>query len=671
MSRFRSRWLFAAALAATSGVSLHARAQSTSISIDTSTAGRLQTMDGFGTCLSGAEGQETWFSDLYFGDMACSMLRMDLTPKFKPPISDQQYNSPGWNQPGPDGTFVRSYTSASDYKKTWNGAAAQIAVMGPDIEKNVDYFDYADDMPKTAGALAQLGSAKKAELGDFKLFASVWSPAPWVKLSSGNKYSGPTTTGMPTAAASWPFIWLGNFAGGVLDVSDTKLADFDDGTGPTSALTQFARGLAAYVHGFQKTYGVKLYALSVQNELGFEEFYNSCRYAQTSQYIKALVAARAELDQHDDLKGILIEGPEDLLGGDGWGFWQYGSGAGVTHKNLQFLRDVAADPAAGSALGFFSIHGYAPDGVSAAGADPKSWGWWVNGWTTAPNAGLPNAVSGFLGYQKKSWMTETSGESADWLVPATGFPKDGAFSIALKIHQALTAGRQSGWAYWQMTDGSPVGASTLTDATAKSTAPKYVAAKHFFRYVRPGAVAVKATVTGSTTLGASAYVNDAGGTLTIVLVNADPADANVVVAVPESPASITAFEAYSSKKDSYWQKSSVSVASGNANVKVPGYGVVTLYGAGAAASLPEGGPVQASDSGGPAYPGPHDGSADGPAVFGDAAGSEEPDAPAAESGGCGCRTSSRSTVPSMALGALLGLAVSRRRRTLRAQVRIG
>ena len=168
---------------------LSTSAQAQSIAIDTSAAGRQQTIDGFGTCLSGTEGQETWFQDLYFGDMQCSMLRLDLTPKFKPPYSDNQYNSPGWNQAGPDGTFVRSYTTASDYKRTWNGNAAQIAVMGPDIEKNVDYFDYADDMPKTAGELAKVGDAKKVELGDFKLFAAIgawlgWQMLPLVLLLS-------------------------------------------------------------------------------------------------------------------------------------------------------------------------------------------------------------------------------------------------------------------------------------------------------------------------------------------------------------------------------------------------------------------------------------------------------------------------------------------------------
>ncbi len=101
-------------------------------------------------------------------------------------------------------------------------------------------------------------------------------------------------------ATPWPFIWGGNFAGGELDISGTPRAEFDDsslgGTGPTSALTQFARCTAAYLRGFQNAYNVRFYAISIQNELNFEEFYNSCTYPISSNYIIALKAVRAELD---------------------------------------------------------------------------------------------------------------------------------------------------------------------------------------------------------------------------------------------------------------------------------------------------------------------------------------------------------------------------------------
>jgi len=64
------------------------------ITIDAGISARHQTIDGFGTCISGTEGQQTWWRNLFFDDLQCSMLRMDLTPVFKSAYSDFTYNSP-------------------------------------------------------------------------------------------------------------------------------------------------------------------------------------------------------------------------------------------------------------------------------------------------------------------------------------------------------------------------------------------------------------------------------------------------------------------------------------------------------------------------------------------------------------------------------------------------
>ena len=567
-----------------------ALAQTTaSISVDTSSAGRQQTIDGFGTCLAGAEAQQTWWQNLYYDDLRCSILRLDLTPQFTAPYSDFTYNSPWFHAnpslPGPDGNNVRTYTSALDYTRNWNSRRASIAVMGPNIDTNASYFD-ADSL-KTAGLAAQAGLARRGQLGDFKLIGSLWSPAPWLKVSSGNSISGQSGI-LPVNGTAWPFIWGGNFAGGRLDTSDTPLAVFNDsalgGTGPTSALTQFARCTAAYLRNFQNRYGLRFYAVSVQNELNFEVFYNSCTYPLSSQYIAALKRLRTELDKYPDLKNIKLQGPEDLLGSDAYSLWQYGGGSTAVHKNLQYLQNVAADPQAAAALDFFSIHGYAPDGVSSAGSDPISWNRWDNGWTTSPAGGIPSNVPGFTSYGKKSWMTETSGENPAWLFPSSGFPNDGGFSIALKLHQALTAGRESAWVYWQMTDGSPTAESTLTDATALATAPKYVAAKHFFANIRPGAVRVNTTVTtpSSTPLLATSYLHDTDHSLVMVLINPSPTAVAATIQVPRIPQALSTFQTRVSSNGNYWQSSTLTTSNQQVALSVPGYGVATLYGIGIA-----------------------------------------------------------------------------------------
>jgi hypothetical protein len=560
---------------------LQVNVEAQTITIDTSPAGQRQLMDGFGTCLSGSEALQTWWQNMYFGDLQASMLRMDLSPAFNAPYSNNGYNSPGYGIPGPDGNYVRAYTNATTYTNVFDGLQAPIAVMGPNINSNIAYFDFTAGGPQVAGVVAQVGKSLINNLGDFKLFGSHWSPAPWLKLASGNFYEAGGSE-LPADGTPFPFIWLGNYAGGVLDTSGTPRPEFDDsslgGTGPTSALTQFARCTAAYLRGFQNTYGVSFYAISIQNELDFEEFYNSCLYALPPGYLAAIEAVRAELDKYPDLAGIRIMGPEDVLGGDAYGMWQYGSGSTATAKNLQFLQAVGADSNAAAAESFFCIHGYDSDGVQAAGATPTQWNWWVNGWGTSPAAGIPANISGFSQYGKKSWMTETSGEEPAWLNPASGFPGDGAWSIALRIQQALTSGRESAWAYWQMTDGSPVGTETLTDQATGTNSAKYVAVKHFFRYIRPNSICVNATVSGSTTLSASAFWHVTNGTMTVVIINASNNPVQAVINSPARPVGISSWQTFTSSNGSYWQASTNSVSNGSASINIPAYGVVTLYG---------------------------------------------------------------------------------------------
>ncbi len=629
------------------------------VTVDDST--RFQTIDGFGTCLSGSEAQQSWWQSLYFDELEASIVRMDLTPTFAAPYSTLRYCSPWFGQAaplnldsatsghdGPAGTNTRPYTSAADYSTSFGGCSAPIAVMGPDIDQNVKLFDFSQQA--VPGLVAQLGAAAAGRLGGFKLYGSLWSPAPWVKKSSGNSISA---GGWPLPTAEpWPFIWGGNFAGGELDVSGTPLPQFNDGSADTSALTQFARGLAAFLRGFQNAYGVQFYAISIQNELNFEEFYNSATYPLTSMYLSALEAARAELDRYPDLAGIRILGPEDLMGGDAYGLWQYGAGSTEVDKNLQYLAAVERSADAGTALAGFAIHGYGKDGVSSAGASSQLWDWWANGWKASPAPGLPSGVAGFSSFGKPSWMTETSGESPAWLASSQGsggFPDEGAFSIAIKIQQALTTGQESGWLYWQLTDGKPssdADKETLTDATQLATAPKLVAAKHFFRYVRPGAQRVAASVTGGSSLLASAF--ELGSTLTVLLVNEDASRASVKLVLPSGSQSAS-LSAVTSSDGSLWQPSAIPVTSGEATVPVPGYGVVTLTsGAGASDGglpAPDAGSSDAGAMDGGVGDGGGAGSTGGAPVDGGAG-------PKA-TGGCGCGQSGGLT--DVALGLLLAL----------------
>ena len=482
-----------------------------------------QEIDGFGTTGPYARGNHPDVARLLYEELGATILRVDLTPAFPAPTSDFAYNSPWFHEapgfPGPDGNNVRTYRDAGDYTRSWANRSAPIVVMGPNLEENVARLDFQAASVAGFGLLAQRGAR---EVADFKLIGSVWSPAPWLKQAHGTRI-GAGSGIMPRASTPFPFIWGGNFAGGTLDTSNTPRAEFDDralgGSGPTSALTQFTRMLSAWLLGFQRTYGVRFHAISLQNELNFETFYNSCAYPDAGAYVKLVKAARAELDAHPELRAIRLMGPEDLLGADAYGLWQYGTGDARVSKNLQYLAALAADRPALAAVDFFAIHGYAPDGVRSAGADPQSWRWWARGWQERPEGDLPAQVLGFRAYGKKSWLTGTSGETSVWRGDGDAFDAS-ALGLALKIHQALTVGEQSAWLYWQLIDDNPVGLNTLTDLTHGARAPKFAAAQHYFRHVRPGARRIGARVDASEHVHASAYLQP-DRTLTLVVVHTD------------------------------------------------------------------------------------------------------------------------------------------------------
>ncbi|MET0341945.1 MAG: hypothetical protein ABW252_13150 [Polyangiales bacterium] len=486
-----------------------------------------QIIDGFGTMAPHELGGDAKVAALLYEALGASILRVDLTPAFPTPAADFAYNSPWFHRdpslPGPDGNNVRTYRDVADYSRPWAGRAASIVVMGPDIEANVARLDLDAANARSFGALARIGAR---EVTGFKLIGAVWSPAPWLKRAHGT-HIGAGGGNLPRENTPFPFVWGGNFAGGTLDTSDAPHAAFDDralgGSGPTSALTQYTRTLAAWLLGFQRKHDVRFYAISLQNELNFETFYNSCAYPRAEAYVKLVKAARAALDAHPELRDIRLMGPEDLLGSDAYALWRYGEGADRVDKNLGYLAALAADPPALAALDLFAIHGYAPDGVQSAGADPRGWRWWARGWNTAPAASLPAQVHGFRAYGKRSWMTETSGEPSVWRGAGENVDAS-ALGLALKIHQALTTGEQSAWLYWQLLESQPVGPHTLTDLTQGATAPKLAAAAHYFRHVRPGARRIGVRVDDPRRVHASAYRDPHDGAIILVLVHTGDAE---------------------------------------------------------------------------------------------------------------------------------------------------
>ncbi len=301
----------------------------------------------------------------------------------------------------------------------------------------------------------------------------------------------------------------------------------------------FGKYLAAFCTGFAQHFGVPIYAISIQNELRYAEPYDSCVYSP-EQYRDSVRAVAAQFRKW----GVKtrLQGPEDV-------------GAATQYEVIQemrYINQLQHDADTPSSLDLFNVHGYAGGGI-AAGGSRASWSL------------LRYRLQGF---DKEVWQTETSGEG-------TGWPD--ATLVGVSCNQALAYGNCNAWLYWQTIEAKP-SAFALTAGSDKS-ARKYCAAKHFFRYIRPGAVRVGATGDNET-FTVSAYVHDANKTLTIVMINSAAEPQRVNVALPAYP-NIGNYRVWrTSAAESFAMQPDATPIDNKLSLRLPGQSIVTLYGAG-------------------------------------------------------------------------------------------
>jgi len=249
---------------------------------------RAQTSTVFGTCLSGTQGEQSWWRALYFDDLQCSIVRMDLTPAFKAPFTgvNGTFNSPWYHNnpgfPGPQNQQCPGLHECSRLFRHLQWLAGAHRRHGPGCGSQRDEFRFQPSACSSRRCGCARGMARTNQLGDSKLIGSYWSPAPWLKISSGNKSPSWGGTPMPSLH-SVAFCLVRQFCRRPtrhLGYRSHRVRRFVPRRcpAPTSALTQFVRGAAAFVRAFQRTNNVRFYAISIQNEVNFEEFYNSCTY---------------------------------------------------------------------------------------------------------------------------------------------------------------------------------------------------------------------------------------------------------------------------------------------------------------------------------------------------------------------------------------------------------
>lgn len=456
--------------------------------------------------------------------------------------------------------------------------------LSDNLQSNLTLFNFNRPEVTVFGNFASWLRTNALEPDRVKIVGAVWSPPHWMKGPTGFlqcHVSNPSVTN-PT-----PWLSLGTSGD---SIGGRLLQD-------TTNLTQFARYLAAWVKGFEQRFGIPLYAISLQNELSFENPFDSCTYergagttntpgpgSQWWQYASALKAVKdtfATFGLNVKIKGPHCAGVKSTPANP----WEL-------NQQMKFIEAVKLHSDTGliDRLDIYCSNGYVDAGSNAVknlaaywrGKHhvPANWAWWLY----AP---------GVMNDGKITWFSEVSGEASYWLT--NGTPGDGALVLAQKIHNALVYANVSTYLYWQTSDDKLTENNETLLGKSKITNPhsskKYCAYKHFARYIRPGAQRVRATFeNGLASLGganeydtynslnATAFVHDADESTTIVFVNMRPAAYDVTIVLTAAPPAAT-YQVYrTSLTEGFARQPDLVPLNNQLSITLPGYSVVTLYG---------------------------------------------------------------------------------------------
>jgi O-glycosyl hydrolase len=173
---------------------------------------------------------------------------------------------------------------------------------------------------------------------------------------------------------------------------------------------------------------------------------------------------------------------------------------------------------------------------------------------------------------KPAWMTETSGYTDSW----TGSDKTpGAINLAMDIYSGLNFGNMQAWVWWQGSEAS--GISNYSLMSNNIGGKKYYVSKHYFRYIRPGAVRVKST-TDDPEIFVTAFEHQTKGTTTLVIINSGSEAKSISVQGNDLP---TVFTIYLTTSGSENCKESGTINTGQDNrFELPAKSIVTLQAGG-------------------------------------------------------------------------------------------
>jgi len=338
---------------------------------------------------------------------------------------------------------------------------------------------------------------------ELKVLASVWTPPHWLK-------DGATITNN------------GNDSGG-----GRLRMDPDN-------LEQYARYMAAAVTAWERRFEVPIDALSIQNEPRFEQTYSSMALTPKN-YAKALAAVATEF-QRNGLQTRFF-GPEDV------GYGPEGDHSRIDQQ-LAFVRAVMAEPTAGPALHAVAVHGYGGDGIDSRGhVAPENWRYY---W------------SAIEGYGKPSWQTETGGGPPGGLGPVF---------FANVLFEGITYGQISMWCNWMFSHQKPLDNHSLVGFDLDTDNAKYSVAKHYFRFIRPGARRLKVEPADDDQMRVTAWQDPEATHLSVVLLNQRPGAVKLELVLGEAGRGRT-LKRYQTMSGAYFEELSAVVVDGELRVSV-------------------------------------------------------------------------------------------------------
>ena len=265
--------------------------------------------------------------------------------------------------------------------------------------------------------------------------------------------------------------------------------------------------------------GVRVYAISVQNEPDFSDNYPTCIWTaqQIHDYVPYLSA---------ELRRSGFESVKIMIAEDSW--W-----------TNALSEPVMRDAAVASQVGILAAHAY------RGKASPLSWS---------------NLTTQHI------WQTEFSE-----LSPYDDSIENG-LRTATRIHNWLTTAMVNAWHYFDITHTGDIDDNEALTNTSFSIAKRAYAIGQFSRFIRPGWTRV--AVSNDTRLLVSAFVGP-GGRVAIVVVNNGGAAYNQRITVGTSLGSqVTPW--ITSATQALTQREQVAVTSGAFSYSIPAKSIVTF-----------------------------------------------------------------------------------------------